>query len=83
MARPGDALQQQMAAGEERDHDALDDDVLADDDLADARPDVADELVGGLHGRGVGMVAHVLRGRDRGGGRNISGAGGAIFRRGT
>ena len=56
-----------MAAGEERDHDALDDDILADDDLADARADVGDELMGSLHGRGIRMLAHCLRGRDRGG----------------
>jgi hypothetical protein len=53
-----------VAAGEERDHDALDDDVLADDDLADARADVGDELMGSLYGRGIRMLAHVLRGRD-------------------
>ena len=53
-----------MAAGEERDHDALDDDVLADDDLADARADVGDELMGSLYGRGIRMLAQVLRGRD-------------------
>jgi len=44
------ALQQQVAAGEERDHHAFDDDVLADDDQADAFTHGADELLGGLGG---------------------------------
>ena len=67
LRQAGHALQEQVAAGEERDHDALDDDVLADDDLADAGADVADELMGGLHGRGIRVLAHCLRGWDRGG----------------
>ena len=58
LRQAGHTLQEQVTAGEERDHDALDDDVLADDDLADARTDVGDELVGGLHGRGIGRVVH-------------------------
>jgi hypothetical protein len=58
-----------VAAGEARNHDALDDDILADDDLADARADVGDELVGGLHSRKIGRVVHFLRGRVRDRGR--------------
>ena len=71
LRQAGHTLQEQVAAGEERDHDALDDDVLADDDLTDARTDVGDELVGGLHGRGIGRVVHFLRGWVRDRGRNI------------
>ena len=51
-------LQEQVAAGEHCDHDALDDDVLTDDDLADARAHVADELLGSLHGRRIRMGWH-------------------------
>ena len=89
LRQAGHALQEQVPAGEERDHDALDDDVLADDDLADACPDVGDELVGGLHGRGIRMGAHVLRGRGRDRGRDrgrsviLSAVGGAISRPGS
>ena len=48
----GQPLQQQMAAGEERDHHALDDDILADDDFGDALAHAGDELLRqSAHGR--------------------------------
>ena len=51
LGQPGHALQQQVPAGEQRDQQPLDDDVLADDDRADALAHVLDELNGGIHGR--------------------------------
>ena len=58
----GQPLQQQVAAGEERDHDALDDDILADDDLGDTFADAGDELLRGLRRalRGAGQVVCMM-----------------------
>ena len=57
LGEAGHALQQQVAAGEQRDHHALDDDILADDDLGDALADAGDELLGGLRfGAGGGAA---------------------------
>ena len=43
-------LQEQMTAGEERNQDAFDDDILADDDFGNAFADSSDERLGRLCG---------------------------------
>jgi hypothetical protein len=59
-----------VAAREERDHHAFNDDVLADDDQTDAFTNGCDKLLGGLS-RGHGTKG--VRGRDKGMGSGLSG----------
>jgi hypothetical protein len=47
-------LQQQVAARQQRNHHALNDDILTDNDFADALANAADKLLGGLGGSGGG-----------------------------
>ena len=60
LGQPRHALEQQVAAGEQRDQDALDDDVLPDDDGADPRADAVEESDDRIRGCGtVGRIGGV------------------------